>query len=309
MSSHNSNNERSNTNNNINFSLAPALNLLRGAAMNFFSQDLGGSNTNGFRISAPTSQERLSSALATLENTTSTMTTLNSIPEEPDSTITSSDLIDFPVDVYFNSTPSLIGLDSASSVIQNPIRVRRIPRIPPPPSVTAPVWEPISYGFLAEEATEQEPSVFADFHGNSTTANEPPVLSISRAVNTARNLENFTHLVWNAANEQLERRILRSVMEESFQEDQEQRLMEQSKPLRVDVTSYQSTKKEFDECRICIEKFEKDSKVCTLPCGHYFCENCIREWGKRKPNCPFCEAEIPLQDGTDEPASKKLKSQ
>ena len=255
--------------------------------MNFFSQDFGGSNANGFRISSPTSHERLSSTLSTLENSASVMTTLNSVPEEPNSTITSSDLVDFPMNVYFNSTPPLIGLESTSSVI--------------PPSVIAPVWEPISYGFLAEEAVGQV--------GNPPITNEPPVLSISRAVNTSRNLENFTQLVWQAANEQLERMILRSVMEESFQEDQEQLLMEQSKPLRVDVTSYESTKKEFDECRICIEKFEKDSKVCVLPCGHYFCENCIREWGKRKPNCPFCEAEIPLRDGTEEPASKKLKSQ
>jgi len=41
-------------------------------------------------------------------------------------------------------------------------------------------------------------------------------------------------------------------------------------------------------CAVCLEVFEKNSKLELLPCLHYFHENCIKKWLARKSCCPLC---------------------
>lgn len=43
------------------------------------------------------------------------------------------------------------------------------------------------------------------------------------------------------------------------------------------------------ECSICFNELSlKDENAVTLPCGHFFCEGCIKEWFKEKSTCPVC---------------------
>ena len=120
---------------------------------------------------------------------------------------------------------------------------------------------------------------------------------------------HFENFVNNVMEERLDNEIMRQVLEESFVADQERRLMEQSKPL--DIQSVPFHECPMESCRICMDDFEESTKIAMLPCSHYFCDKCIREWGKRKPNCPYCEKEIPIveeKDSTSQNPRKKQKS-
>lgn len=55
---------------------------------------------------------------------------------------------------------------------------------------------------------------------------------------------------------------------------------------------YDTTDKKYDECSICSDKYQKKEDVSVLDCGHVYHPNCIKEWGKYKPSCPVCKAEI-----------------
>ena len=45
----------------------------------------------------------------------------------------------------------------------------------------------------------------------------------------------------------------------------------------------------YDECVICKDKFEADTKIKILPCKHIFHVNCISEWLKNYYHkCPVC---------------------
>lgn len=46
--------------------------------------------------------------------------------------------------------------------------------------------------------------------------------------------------------------------------------------------------KDNEECTICKEEFKKEEYVSILKCSHIFHEECIREWGKMKPECAIC---------------------
>ena len=121
---------------------------------------------------------------------------------------------------------------------------------------------------------------------------------------------HFENFVNNVMEERLDSEIMRQVLEESFVADQERRLMEQSKPLDIQSVSFQECP--MESCRICMDDFEESTKIAMLPCSHYFCDECIREWGKRKPNCPYCEKDIPVIEEKDFATSqhprKKQKS-
>lgn len=47
-----------------------------------------------------------------------------------------------------------------------------------------------------------------------------------------------------------------------------------------------------DKCSICIEKYTLDDIVSVLDCKHIYHTNCIKEWGKYKPECPLCKKKI-----------------
>ena len=118
---------------------------------------------------------------------------------------------------------------------------------------------------------------------------------------------HFENFVNNVMEERLDNEIMRQVLEESFVADQEQRLMEQSKPLDIQSVTFQECS--MESCRICMDDFEESTKIAILPCSHYFCDKCIREWGKRKPNCPYCEKEIPVVEEKDSASQNPRKKQ
>jgi len=47
------------------------------------------------------------------------------------------------------------------------------------------------------------------------------------------------------------------------------------------------------ECPICFENFNDDEIIpSSLPCGHTYCQNCLKELGKKAPpvHCPECDS-------------------
>ncbi|ESN91147.1 hypothetical protein HELRODRAFT_153619, partial [Helobdella robusta] len=47
-----------------------------------------------------------------------------------------------------------------------------------------------------------------------------------------------------------------------------------------------------DDCSICTEKFEANSLVYELKCGHMFHKMCLRKWLNHKTICPYCRDEV-----------------
>ena len=53
-----------------------------------------------------------------------------------------------------------------------------------------------------------------------------------------------------------------------------------------------------DVCSICIEAYEEQDLIVTMPCGHQYHKSCIYPWLKsnidcgNKPTCPMCKEEL-----------------
>jgi hypothetical protein len=45
--------------------------------------------------------------------------------------------------------------------------------------------------------------------------------------------------------------------------------------------------KKYEDCRICLMKFENNENILILPCLHIFHNNCIMNWLKNKKTCPL----------------------
>ena len=45
--------------------------------------------------------------------------------------------------------------------------------------------------------------------------------------------------------------------------------------------------KKYEDCRICLMKFENNDDILILPCFHIFHFNCINDWLKNKTTCPL----------------------
>ena len=45
-------------------------------------------------------------------------------------------------------------------------------------------------------------------------------------------------------------------------------------------------------CAICLEDFQDKEELTALPCIHFFHEKCIKEWLKRKNDCPICKIQL-----------------
>eukprot|EP01065_Artemidia_motanka_P027224 TRINITY_DN3244_c0_g1_i1.p2 TRINITY_DN3244_c0_g1~~TRINITY_DN3244_c0_g1_i1.p2 ORF type:complete len:315 (+),score=90.02 TRINITY_DN3244_c0_g1_i1:159-1103(+) len=46
------------------------------------------------------------------------------------------------------------------------------------------------------------------------------------------------------------------------------------------------------ECLICLEAWEEEAEVRTLPCFHFFHTHCVDQWLGRHANCPSCKTSI-----------------
>ncbi|XP_012843165.1 PREDICTED: uncharacterized protein LOC105963319 [Erythranthe guttata] len=47
----------------------------------------------------------------------------------------------------------------------------------------------------------------------------------------------------------------------------------------------------FGTCTVCLEGFSNEAY--SMPCGHYFHGDCIREWLRTSHSCPVCRYEVP----------------
>ncbi|CAD8127728.1 unnamed protein product [Paramecium sonneborni] len=56
--------------------------------------------------------------------------------------------------------------------------------------------------------------------------------------------------------------------------------------------------KQLDEdhmkCLICLCEYEEDDLVKTIPCLHYFHDDCIEKWLKKSRHCPICKNELEI---------------
>ncbi|XP_077237555.1 RING/U-box superfamily protein [Tasmannia lanceolata] len=54
---------------------------------------------------------------------------------------------------------------------------------------------------------------------------------------------------------------------------------------------------EQHECSVCLTRFEPDSEVNRLPCGHFFHKVCLEKWlGYWNTTCPLCRTPLLADD-------------
>jgi hypothetical protein len=139
------------------------------------------------------------------------------------------------------------------------------------------------------------------------------VSTIERLHHEARVSRNrrIMHVFFNSIRdeEEMEEEMIRHVMRESFDEDQKKRTVDTTRELDIHTCEYDKDSPELSNhstCRICFEDYVEKEEIGILQCKHFFHNECIQEWGKRKPNCPYCDIEIPVV--SNEPSCKKQKT-
>ena len=58
------------------------------------------------------------------------------------------------------------------------------------------------------------------------------------------------------------------------------------------ITDLNKLNKETKDCRICLEKFQKNDTVMYLTCFHFFHKKCIANWIEKELFCPLCKIDI-----------------
>lgn len=132
-----------------------------------------------------------------------------------------------------------------------------------------------------------------------------PIRNTQRRRRINVRLQNLFNLVYQ---QDLENQILNQVLQESFEEEQERQLIDMARELDISKITKSECKDEQCDCRICLCDYEETDELGILPCKHSFHYSCIQEWGKRKPNCPYCDVEIPVVKPNDDRATKKQKT-
>ncbi|KAL1207871.1 E3 ubiquitin-protein ligase RDUF2 [Cardamine amara subsp. amara] len=51
-----------------------------------------------------------------------------------------------------------------------------------------------------------------------------------------------------------------------------------------------------ENCTICLDEFDNGERVVTLPCDHYFHDECAVTWLETSHLCPLCRFELPCED-------------
>ncbi|KAM0716257.1 hypothetical protein Q7P37_007702 [Cladosporium fusiforme] len=64
------------------------------------------------------------------------------------------------------------------------------------------------------------------------------------------------------------------------------------------VEKYATVKTEDNTlCIVCHEDYQDEQLVVVLPCKHFFCEDCCKQWLQSYDNCPACRARVPAAAG------------
>ncbi|PIN04080.1 SCF ubiquitin ligase, Rbx1 component [Handroanthus impetiginosus] len=50
---------------------------------------------------------------------------------------------------------------------------------------------------------------------------------------------------------------------------------------------------EFETCSICLDEFPGSCETVSMPCSHFFHEDCIKKWLRTSHYCPICRFEMP----------------
>jgi hypothetical protein len=53
------------------------------------------------------------------------------------------------------------------------------------------------------------------------------------------------------------------------------------------------------ECQVCMNNIDTENMT-ILRCGHKFCKECIKEWGKTNPTCPICRKKFYVSNEEEE---------
>lgn len=122
-----------------------------------------------------------------------------------------------------------------------------------------------------------------------------PILSYNHNANNLQNFyDYYEHNIENPLNFIFNNFIndpLDTVLEQSFNE-QEAPLERTNRVIMISSQRYDSLDEQImnnnKSCSICINDFEKEDMISITNCNHIFHTDCIKEWGKYKPECAMC---------------------
>lgn len=87
-----------------------------------------------------------------------------------------------------------------------------------------------------------------------------------------------------------------TVLQQSFNEQQDN-LTRTNRVIMISSQRFDTLDEQImnnnKSCSICITDFEKEDMISITNCNHIFHTDCIKEWGKYKPECAMCRE--PLQ--------------
>jgi hypothetical protein len=76
------------------------------------------------------------------------------------------------------------------------------------------------------------------------------------------------------------------------------------------ISSYrQKDCQNTEECCVCLEDFEDNVEMHTLPCGHYFHCHCIQQWFQGHNFCPLCKSVLKNCDEDTSSSSETLQQE
>ncbi|CAD8125925.1 unnamed protein product [Paramecium sonneborni] len=69
----------------------------------------------------------------------------------------------------------------------------------------------------------------------------------------------------------------------------------QQLPVRkINLEQIKQLDEDYMKCLICLCEYEEEDLVKTIPCLHYFHDDCIEKWLKRSRHCPICKNELEI---------------
>lgn len=92
----------------------------------------------------------------------------------------------------------------------------------------------------------------------------------------------------------IEQRILNSVLENSFLNDEKIEINEKIEIPNENIIIFKNIETEFENCLICHDKFEKEDKIANIKCNHIFHYKCLNKWITRSAKCPYCNKNISI---------------
>ena len=61
----------------------------------------------------------------------------------------------------------------------------------------------------------------------------------------------------------------------------------------VKLSGLEKLPDDLNRCVICLDDFQENDEILSLPCVHIYHAECIKEWLRKRNTCPICKLEIP----------------